>query len=124
MDFFKNIFEVKKQKQEFIHDKFTHTTDNFWFWNKKWDTFIPPKYKVGFAFNEKTLLDDCEFICKIGKNTESKEFQYYGLIFGNDNAVDYTQQEVLNYVQKFDEKVLFNDLDYEGVSNDPNGIAI
>jgi hypothetical protein len=124
MNFLKNIFENKKSKPELIHEKFSYTNDGFWFWNKKWDTPIPPEYKIGFAFNDKDLLNGCEFICKIGKNTENKEFKYYGLIFGSDKVTSYTQQEVISYVNKFDQKTLFDDLDHNGISNNLDGVPI
>lgn len=124
MNFLKNIFENKKTNQEIIHSKFTKTDDGFWFWNKRWDTPLQPSYKIGFSFNEPNMVDDCNFICKVGKNTESENYKYFGLVFGNDKAVDYTQEEVKNWVTKFPEKFLFDDLNYDGVSNNPNGSPI
>ncbi|MCU0660568.1 MAG: hypothetical protein MUD00_03090 [Candidatus Pacebacteria bacterium] len=114
--FFKNFF-LKKEQKSLIHEEFKKSPDGFWYWNSYWNLPFKPEFKVGFAFNDISLLDDFPFIGKIGLNTDGK-CKYYGLVYGHSKVGGYKKDDLVSWVNKFPESQFFAELDDFGVAKE------
>ena len=74
-----------------IHPDFRMTNviddDLTWFQNKDWGPVDDPPYKIGFYFNDISILDNCPWVCKFGNNLNEKFSQYKYFCVGYGNPV-------------------------------------
>ena len=77
-----------------------------WFQNKGWGPVINPPYKVSFYFNDLSVLDNCPWVCKFGKNMNAKfsEFRYFCVAYGKPHlhTTDFGLEEMKKWVLQFD----------------------
>lgn len=90
--------------------------DIVWHQNYEWSLGHPPM-KVGFYFNDPSLLDDCPWVAKIARNVDSTKPQYrfFGLAFGDPNLhqENFGLEQVKKWAMRFPEVRLMT---YGGVT--------
>jgi hypothetical protein len=93
---FKELF--RREEGPLVHPDF-RVRDGFWTWNyNNFGTYIQEKkphlktydkfgiIKVAFPFDDPSLLDNCPFMCKIGKNdTSDPGTQWFGVAYGYED---------------------------------------
>ena len=64
--------------------------------------------KLAFPFDEPALMDNCSFMCKIGKNIgENQETKYYGVAY----ATEEDSEALIEWGQRFPHAKLIRNLD-------------
>ncbi len=118
MNFFEKIFTSEKNDGvKNLHKDFTKTQDGFWYFNREFnilsDRGLNIKAKV--FFEDPSLLDDCGFLAKIGKNLdESILLPYIGFVYGKNEE----RVALQAWAEKFPHAEMIFGLDESGVMKD------
>jgi hypothetical protein len=78
-----------------------------WYGNKSWGPMPEPSRKIGFYFNDPTVLDGCPWVAKIAKNIDDTKpgYAYFCLLFGDPNKWkdDFGFDDMKEWASGFDE---------------------
>ncbi|MFA5773719.1 MAG: hypothetical protein WC908_03550 [Candidatus Paceibacterota bacterium] len=116
-----NFFNKLEKRQEGpLHPDFK-TGDGFWFWNyTDFGKYIKENrrdlkfydangiIKIAFPFDDVNLLNNCPFMCKIGKNISSgKETEWFGVAYAYKDELE----ELKEFGKKFPNYKIITDID-------------
>lgn len=115
MKFFEKIFSPETENDlRTLHKDFKVTHDKFWYFNREFDPIRDRELnvKAKVMFENPSLLDDCKFFAKIGKNeNENVPFPYISFAYGKNK-----EEELLKiWAEKFPYAELIRGLDNSGV---------
>lgn len=86
-----------------------------WYQNKEWGPAPEPPYKLGFYFNDPSVLNDCPWVCKFGINLNEKmpDYKYFAVAYGAPHLHQegYGLEEMKKWVMQFDHPSLMK---YDG----------
>src|SRR3989338_2546769 len=89
--------------------------DLTWYQNKSWGPLPEPEYKIGFYFNDPSVLNGCPWVCKFGKNLNPQipDFEYFCVAYGSPHLwkESYGITRMLKWAMKFDHPSLMK---YDG----------
>ena len=128
------FFGGNKEKPPLVHPDFGVKEDYddgfYWWWNytdiarylktKDLKKNKNPKIvKVAFPFDDPRLLDNCPFMCKIGKNIGQKqETQYYGVAYGTEDDIEALKE----WAQRFPHAKLLTSLGFNAETTERSKI--
>lgn len=122
----RTIYHVLTDKitdSEALHPDFRNTEyiseELTWYQNRICEQ--KPPYKVGFPFNDPSILNDCPWIGKFGNNKDKNElpgFKYYFIGFGDPKKKNFGLDEMIEWAKQFPHAKL---LHYKKDPRNPQG---
>lgn len=124
MKFLEKIFSPEEEHGiKNLHKDFKITHDKFWYFNREFDPIRDRELnvKAKVTFDNLSLLDNCEFFAKIGKNEdETVPLPYIGFAYGKNR-----EEEALKiWAEKFPHAELIRGLDNKGVIKEDSEVVV
>ncbi len=123
MKLFEKIFPSEPENNiRNLHKDFKIIHDGFWCFNREFSPLTDRELniKAKIIFEDPSLLDDCKFLAKIGKNLDMNiPLPYIGFAYGKNEE----EEALKKWVEKFPYVELIRGLDREGVIKEDSEVV-